>query len=107
LVDDDGLPLAGARLGVMTYDLDGQNLPPGHNHGGSYCLWPDGEFFVADADGHFQVDGLKPGVKASVDIENKVRPGLRLFVDDLIRHVDIKPDEVQNLGDINVKAVGE
>jgi hypothetical protein len=36
LVDDDGLPLAGARIGVMTYDPTGDNLPPGPNHGGSY-----------------------------------------------------------------------
>ena len=29
LVDEDGLPVAGATLGCLTFDLDGDNLPPG------------------------------------------------------------------------------
>ena len=76
LVDEDGVPLAGIRLGVMTYDQDGNNLPPGANHGGYYCLWPDGEIFVTDANGRFQIDGLKPGVRASIENRGEGAPGL-------------------------------
>jgi hypothetical protein len=104
LVDDDGLPLAGARLGVMTYDLDGRNLPPGANNGGVYCLWPDGEIFVADAEGRFQIDGLKPGVKSSMNIENRVRSVSYMHVDNLIRHVSLTPGEIRDVGDVKISA---
>ena len=107
LVDEDGLPLAGARLGVMTYDLDGRNLPPGANHGGSYCLWPDGEIFVGDADGRFQIDGLKPGVRSSLNIENTVRPVHYLSLNDLLRNAGIKPGEIRDVGDVKITTSSE
>jgi hypothetical protein len=102
LVDEDGLPLAGARLGVMTWSLDGRNLPPGANHGGFYCLWPDGEIFVSDADGRFQVDGLKPGIRSTLNIENTVRPVSYLSINDLLQNATIKPGEVRDVGDLKV-----
>ena len=102
LVDEDGLPLAGARMGVMTYDLEGQNLPPGANHAGSYCLWPDGEIVVTDDMGRFQVDGLKPGVKSSVNVDNPVYPGIRLELDRLLGGAGIKSGEVRDVGDVKI-----
>ena len=59
LVDEDGLPLAGATLSVMSYYGPGDydNLPTGPG-----ALWPDDETFTADSDGRFEVTGLKPGV---------------------------------------------
>ncbi len=104
LVDEDGLPLAGARIAVLTWDLDGRNLPPGANHGGSYCLWPDGEIFVSGGDGRFQVDGLKPGVRSTLNIENSVRPVSYLSINDLLRNAGIKPGEVRDVGDVKITA---
>ena len=103
LVDEDGVPMAGIRLGVMTYDQDGGNLPPGANHGGYYCLWPDGEIFVTDANGRFQIDGLKPGVKASIKIEAKVRRGFRLNPGKAFLNPNVQAAEVRDLGDVMVK----
>ena len=103
LVDQDGLPVAKARLGVLTYDLDGVNLPPGANHGGSYCLWPDGEIFISGSDGRFQIDGLKPGVESSLNIENAVRPVHYLSVDELLRNAALKHGEVRDVGDVTIK----
>lgn len=103
LVDEDGVPMAGIRLGVMTYDQGGVNLPPGANHGGYYCLWPDGEIFVTDANGRFQIDGLKAGVKASIGIEAKVRRGFRLNPGKDFLNPTVQAGEVRDLGDLKVK----
>ena len=49
LIDEDGQPLAGAKLSVWTFDLDGNNLPQGD----SGAMWPNNATFTADADGRF------------------------------------------------------
>src|SRR5262249_31701721 len=63
LVDEDGLPLGGATLSVTTYQPDGHNLPNGPR-----AVWPDNETFTADANGRFEVVGLKPDVKSFIGI---------------------------------------
>ena len=70
-----------------------------------YCLWPDGEIFVSDSDGRFRIDGLKPGVKSSLNIENTVRPVLYHSINDLLHKTDIKPGEVRDVGDVAIKEV--
>ena len=81
LVDEDGLPLAGATLSVMSYYGPGghDSLPPGPD-----ALWPDDETFTADSDGRFEVNGLKPGVRCFIGVQHqgpteypsRHRPGL-------------------------------
>ena len=96
-------PWQASGLGVMTYDHDGVNLPPGANHGGYYCLWPDGEIFVTDANGRFRIDGLKPGVKASIEMEAKARRGFRLNPGNDFLNPSVQAGEVRDLGDVKVK----
>jgi len=102
LVDEDGLPRARARLSVLSYALDGVNLPPN-------TLWPDigfrvRESFTTDAAGRFQVDGLKPGIKSSIRVEHEKQPsywfeGGRALSDIVLKN----PGEIRDLGDVEVK----
>jgi len=97
LTDEDGLPLAGAKLNTITFELDNNNLPTGP--GG---LWPDNETFLTDADGRFQVNGLKSEVKTSIGISTAAHPrGLSRAVD-AFRNVTTQPGEIRDLGDIRV-----
>src|SRR5262249_55036492 len=85
LGDRDGLPLAGATLSVMTVEINGMdNLPPGHG-----ALWPDDETFTADADGRFEVTGLKPGVKCFIGVHIKARPSTRVDTGKTFRGIAI------------------
>jgi len=102
LVDEDGLPLAGARLSVMTLDLRGNNLPVGA--GG---LWPDGETFTADKDGRFQVEGLKPSVQSVVTVQPADRPKDRFTAGDVFSNVTAQPGETRDLGDVRVAPASE
>jgi hypothetical protein len=87
----------------MTYDLEGTNLPPGANHAGIYCLWPDGEIFVTGTEGHFQVDGLKPGVRSTIQMEVPSRPGFRLNPGSAFQNPSVRPGEVRDLGEVRVQ----
>jgi RNA polymerase sigma factor (sigma-70 family) len=102
LVDEDGLPLAGATLSVMSYELNGlDNLP-----GGQDALWPDGETFTVDSEGRFEVVGLKPGVKTFVGVQAKTRPNTRLDTGKVFRNIVLeRTGEVRDLGDVKVKVV--
>ena len=108
LVDEDGLPMAGALVSTLSFGLDGSNLPPGPGNGlgGSYAMWPDSELVVSGADGPFQIDGLKPGIKTNSSVHFKDRPNLRLDSGKVLRDIVIRqPGEVRDLGDIKVKVV--
>jgi RNA polymerase sigma factor (sigma-70 family) len=99
LVDEDGLPVAGATLGTLTINIDGDNLPPD-------TMWPDSETVTTGADGRFQIDGLKPGVKTNSGVTFKDRPGYWGNTGKALRDIVIqKPGEVRDLGDIKVNAV--
>ncbi len=101
LVEQDGLPLAGAELSVMSVELNGiDNLPGGH--GG---VWPDDQTFQSDGDGRFEVQGLKPGVKCFIGVKSPTRPNLRLDTGGVFRNVVLGAlGEVRDLGDVKVKA---
>jgi hypothetical protein len=101
LIDEDGLPVAGATLSVTSFDLEGSNLPTRQRG-----VWPDATAFTTDADGHFQVDGLKPGVRSSVGVAAKMRGNDRLDTGRALRDIVLKRfGEVREPGDIKVKTV--
>ncbi|MFI5454408.1 MAG: sigma factor-like helix-turn-helix DNA-binding protein [Isosphaerales bacterium] len=103
LVDDDGFPLAGATLGALSFGLDGSNLPQGL---ALDAMWPDSETFTTGADGAFQIDGLKPGIKTNSGAQFKDRPNLRLDTGKVLRDIVIRQSgEVRDLGDVKVKVV--
>jgi hypothetical protein len=101
LVDEDGLPLAGAKLTVVTLGLDKMNLP-----GGPDGLWPDNETFTSDASGRFEVVGLKPDVKCLIDVRDESRPGTRVDTGSFLRNVVFKRlGEVRDIGKIRTRVV--
>ena len=100
LIDEDGQPLAGAKLSVWTFDLDGNNLPQGD----SGAMWPNNATFTADADGRFRVNALVVGVESSLGIDPKTRSNVRLHTGKALRNLAVGPGEVRDLGDVTVKA---
>jgi hypothetical protein len=101
LVDEDGLPIAGARLSVHTDYPHIEGFGPPRQG-----LWPEEATYTADADGRFLIDGLRPGLKSSIHVQSKTRPGFRLDTGDVFREVTIQPDEIRDVGDVKVKEVG-
>lgn len=99
LIDDDGLPLAGASIRVAYYDLEGVNLPIGE--GG---VWPTDETIIADAEGRFEFAGIVPGLDTSLGIEVKSRPRERFTADRLSKRFTPESNAPIDLGDVKVKA---
>ena len=105
LVDEDGLPLAGATLSVMSYygpgDYDSLLTGPG-------ALWPDDETITADSDGRFEVTGLKPGVRCFIGVRIKARPNTRTDTGQVFRNiVPERLGEVRDVGEVKVKVRAE
>jgi RNA polymerase sigma factor (sigma-70 family) len=99
LIDEDGSPLSGVKLSIVSFGIDVGGLP-------SENLWPDGSTFTTDADGRFQVTGLKPGTKSNIGIHMKTRPNDRLDTGGVLFNIKLQqPGEVRDLGDVKVKEV--
>jgi hypothetical protein len=98
LLDDDGLPWAGATLRVWMFDPD---RPPGE-FGCSF-----GEEVTADAQGRFRVEAFVPGVETEVTIAvpNRASGQLSGQLDGgkALRKPTLKPGEVRDLGDVKAK----
>ena len=86
----------------MTFDSDGTNLP-----GGPDGLWPDNQTFTADADGRFQVDGLKRDVKTFISVRLSTRPNVRLSAGEVLKSLTAEPGEVRDLGDVKANVAAE
>ena len=97
LVDDDGLPWAGATLDVEMFDPD---RPPGFA-----CSF--GETVTADAQGRFQVEAFVPGVETEVLIAVANRMGGLLDGGNALRKPALKPGEVRDLGDVKAKKIAQ
>ncbi|MEJ7637637.1 MAG: carboxypeptidase-like regulatory domain-containing protein, partial [Singulisphaera sp.] len=88
LVDEDGLPLAGATFSVQPHYPDGQNLASSRQG-----LWPDEVTSTSDAEGRFQVVGLKPGLKSSIHVQSERLPAMRLDSGEILRNLTVQPGE--------------
>jgi RNA polymerase sigma factor (sigma-70 family) len=98
LVDEDGLPMAGATLYVQPQYPDNQYPGTARQE-----VWPDGVDLTSRADGQFLIDGLKPGLKSSIYVYSKDRPGYSLDTGDIFRNVTIQAGEMRDVGDVKVK----
>jgi RNA polymerase sigma factor (sigma-70 family) len=97
LVDDDGLPWAGATLDVNMFDPD---RPPGFA-----CFF--GKTVTADAQGRFQVEPFVPDVETEVFIAVRNRAGGLLDGGNALRKPILKPGEVRDLGDVKAKKIAQ
>ncbi len=98
LVDEDGLPLAGAGLGIQTHYPDSQGRWTARAR-----LWPESEGVTSDADGRFRIDGLKPGLKSTIIVGSKGRPGKRMETGEVFHNITVQPGEIRDVGDVKVK----
>ncbi len=97
LLDEDGLPWAGATFHVWMTDPD---RPPSLGFG---CAF--GERVTADAQGRFRVEAFVPGVETEVMISVPNRLGVRLDAGNALRKPALKPGEVRDLGDVKAKEI--
>ena len=95
LLDDDGLPWAGATLHVWMSDPD---RPPSIG-----CSF--GEKVTADAQGRFRVEAFVPGVETEVTIAVPNRGGVQLDGGNALRKPALKPGELRDLGDVKAKEI--
>jgi protocatechuate 3,4-dioxygenase beta subunit len=102
LVDEDGLPLAGAVLFVQTHYPESQGRQTGWG-----SVWPDGESATSSVDGRFLIYGLKPGLKSIIYVYSEGPAHQRLDAGDLFRNITIQPGEIRDVGDVKVKAQPE
>ncbi len=101
IVDEDGQPLAGARLHVTMYELNRRtNLPEGPR-----SFWPSNETFTTDAQGRFRIEGFVPGVSTDVSVTDRdaqesivYRPSLD--TGGVLRNLSVESGEVRDLGDV-------
>ncbi len=87
LLDEDGLPWAGATLNVWMSDPD---RPPSLGFG---CAF--GEKVTADAQGRFRIEAFVPGVETEVTIDGG----------NALRKPALKSGEVRDLGDVKAKEI--
>ena len=93
----------GTRLTTTTYDVDGLNLP-----GGPDGLWPDNDTFTTDADGRFQVDGLKRDATTTISVTGGGRrTSVRLNTGEALKNLTAAPGEVRDLGEVKVSVPAE
>ena len=98
LVDEDGVALVGATFYVQPDYAGGQDHGIHRDR-----LWPNDETVTSDSDGRFLIDGLRPGVKTSIRVQDKGRPRSRLNPRKDFLNLSVQPGEVRDLGDVKVE----
>jgi hypothetical protein len=99
-VDEDGLPLAGVRIGLATNDFVNRTMPTA---GRTATIWPADEVFTTDADGRFEVVGFFPGAKAGIGIVRDGRPDRRYQLNKALYNLILGPGEVRDIGTVTMK----
>jgi RNA polymerase sigma factor (sigma-70 family) len=92
LVDGDGRPVAGARLGWHYPSVKA----PG--------LLPPAEPFTTDAEGRFRVEGLAPGVKFEITLSGGAKKVTAFSAGAALKGLSLEPGQTKDLGDVRVKA---
>jgi RNA polymerase sigma factor (sigma-70 family) len=100
-VDEDGLPLAGVQIKVVTLDLD--NLAMSTLPGRAKMNWPADEVFTTDADGKFQIVGFFPDAESVIGIVRDGRPDRRYQRNLALRNLKLGPGEVRDIGTVTMK----
>jgi hypothetical protein len=96
-----GLIATWGYIKTLPEDPFEDNLPPGLEG-----LWPDNESFSSDADGRFEVVGLKRGVKGFIGVEARTRANHRLDTGNVFRNLVLQQaGDVRDLGEVKVKSV--
>jgi RNA polymerase sigma factor (sigma-70 family) len=95
LVDDDGKPVAGVRLGWTYPSLS----PPG--------MAPPGEAFTTDGAGRFRVEGLAPGSKFEIILSGGAKKDTPFSAGEALKGHVLEPGQTKDLGDVRVKAASK
>jgi len=101
LVSEDGLPLAGLRLGVSTRDFVSRGSPTLPAHAKS--VWPNDEVFTTDEDGKFEIVGFFPNAEAGIGILRDGVPDRRYQLNKALHFLKLGPGEVRDLGTVTMK----
>jgi RNA polymerase sigma factor (sigma-70 family) len=91
LVDGDGKPLAGVRLGWHYPALPA----PG--------MVPPAEPFMTDDGGRFRVEGLTPGVKFEITLRGDQKTATAVSAGEALKGLSVEPGQTKDLGDVRVK----
>ncbi len=90
LVDGDGKPVAGARLGWNYPSLPAPGLAP------------PAELFATDAGGRFRVEGLTPGVKFEITLPGGEKKAVTYSAGEALKGLTIEGGQTKDLGDVRV-----
>jgi hypothetical protein len=91
LVDGDGQPVAGVRLGWHYPSVTAPGLPP------------PAEPFTTDAEGRFHVEGLAPGVKFEITVRADEKNATVFSAGEALKGLSLKAGQNKDVGDIRVK----
>jgi RNA polymerase sigma factor (sigma-70 family) len=91
LVDGDGKPIAGVRLGWHYPSVTAPGLPR------------PVEPFTTDAEGRFRVEGLAPGVKFEITLSGGAKKGTAFSAGEGLKGLSLEPGQTKDLGDVRVK----
>jgi RNA polymerase sigma factor (sigma-70 family) len=92
LVDGDGNPVAGIRLGWRYPSLPAPGLAP------------PAEPFTTDAEGRFRIEGLAPGLKFEITLSHNAKKGTAFSAGEALKGQAVEPGQAKELGDVRVKA---